>query len=139
MKNENLIKYRSYDRIWELFVSLLFMLGIQLLVLKNNAEAPIIFYLVIFSISIYTFFNAYVCLDFKENTLDINFRRHSQINISEIKSIERIDSFYDKYTNKLNKLVVVYEGYNDVKFSTIENEKLIQTLLQLNPNIRIKK
>ncbi|MFY8160637.1 MAG: hypothetical protein ACOVNU_04855, partial [Candidatus Kapaibacteriota bacterium] len=110
MENKNLIKYRSYDRIWELFVSLLFMLGIQLLVLKNNAEAPIIFYLVIFSISIYTFFNAYVCLDFKENTLDINFRRHSQINISEIKSIERIDSFYDKYTNKLNKLVVVYEG-----------------------------
>mgnify|MGYP006386826277 CR=1 FL=1 len=41
-------------------------------------------------------------------------------------------TFFDIETGK----PVIF--FDTLKVSTIENEKLIQTLLQLNPNIRIK-
>ena len=137
MENKNVIKYRSYDRIWGYLVSILFIIFVHLSIIKNSSEVPIILYLIFFSWNTYIFINSFVYLDFKDKILFCNFVPHSEIKITEIKSIERIDSFYDKYTNKLNKIEIVFEEYNDIKFSTIENEKLIQTLIQLNPNIRI--
>lgn len=147
-----MIIFKSYDAIFYLLLMLVFIFFKDITYIKENIFNSnhifdletllnyLIFDILLLAMCFYNIKVSNIEIDIFKKILHIPKTRNSlEINIFEIKSIERIDGFYDKYTNKLNKLEVVFEGYNYVKFSTIENEKLIQTLLQLNPNIRIKK